>query len=93
MTAVADSNNGTTAVITSSQVENFIHDTIEPRENWFNRWFPFLKWSPSSPEKLKQAEEELLSCKLDILFSSNHNIHKSLYGLCFWASDPLTVVE
>ena len=26
---------------------------------------------------------------LDILFLSNHNIHKSLYGLCFWASDPL----
>ena len=26
---------------------------------------------------------------LDILFSSNHNIHKSLYCLCFWASDPL----
>ena len=26
---------------------------------------------------------------LDILFSSNHKIHKSLYGLCFWASDPL----
>ena len=24
---------------------------------------------------------------LDILFSSNHNIHKSLCGLCFWASD------
>ena len=22
-------------------------------------------------------------------FSSNHNIHKSLCGLCFWASDPL----
>ena len=28
---------------------------------------------------------------LDILFSSNHNIHKSLYGLCFWASD--TIIE
>ena len=27
--------------------------------------------------------------KLDILFSSNHNIHKSSCGLCFWASDPL----
>ena len=27
--------------------------------------------------------------KLDILFSSNHNIHKSSSGLCFWASDPL----
>ena len=26
---------------------------------------------------------------LDILFSSNPNIHKSSYGLCFWASDPL----
>ena len=26
---------------------------------------------------------------LDILFSSNRNIHKSLYRLCFWASDPL----
>ena len=27
--------------------------------------------------------------QLDILFSSNHNIHKSLYGLYFWASDSL----
>ena len=26
---------------------------------------------------------------LDILFSSNHNIHKSSHGLCFWASEPL----
>ena len=26
---------------------------------------------------------------LDILFSSNHNIHKSSCGLYFWASDPL----
>ena len=26
---------------------------------------------------------------LDILFLSNRNIHKSLRGLCFWASDPL----
>ena len=28
-------------------------------------------------------------CTLDILFTSNHNIHKNSYGLCFWASDPL----
>ena len=27
----------------------------------------------------------LLLCWLDILFSSNHNIHKSSCGLCFWA--------
>ena len=26
---------------------------------------------------------------LNILYSSNHNIHKSLPGLCFWASDSL----
>ena len=30
-----------------------------------------------------------LCASLDILFSSNHNIHKSSCGLCFWASDPL----
>ena len=27
--------------------------------------------------------------ELDILYSANHNIHKSSYGLCFWASDSL----
>ena len=26
---------------------------------------------------------------LDILFSSNHNIHKCSCELCFWASDPV----
>ena len=26
---------------------------------------------------------------LDILFSSNHNIHKKSFSLCFLASDPL----
>ena len=29
------------------------------------------------------------TCVLDILFSSNRNIHKSSCDLCFWASDPL----
>ena len=28
-------------------------------------------------------------CILDIFFSSNHKVHKSLCGLCFWALDPL----
>ena len=28
-------------------------------------------------------------CRLDIFFSSNRNIHKSLRGLCFLASEPL----
>ena len=31
---------------------------------------------------------EILNKPLDILFLSNHNIHKSLCGICFWASDP-----
>ena len=35
------------------------------------------------------VEEEWDEETVDILFSSNHNIHKSSYGLCFWASDPL----
>ena len=41
------------------------------------------------------AEEEAISFlledfalhTLDILFLSNHNIHTSSCGLCFWASD------
>ena len=28
-------------------------------------------------------------CEMDILFPSNHNIHKSTCGLCFMASVPL----
>lgn len=47
--------------LTSNQVEDLVHDTLEPKLGWFNRWFPFLQWSPSSPNDLKNAEEELLS--------------------------------
>ena len=39
-----------------------------------------------------KGENELLMVQdktLDILFSSNHNIHKSSSGHCFWTSDPL----
>ena len=36
----------------------------------------------------QKIECEILPA-LDILFPSNHNIHKSSHGLCFWASDPL----
>ena len=34
------------------------------------------------------SRHQWVAVQLDILFSSNHNIHKSSYGLCFWASDP-----
>ena len=37
----------------------------------------------------KLSMHGLIQSPLDILFSSNQNIHKSLYGLCFWASDTL----
>ena len=30
---------------------------------------------------------------LDVLFSSNHNVHKSLCGLCFWAPDALNMID
>ena len=42
--------------------------------------------SPNRREPIFLAEDD---DGLDILFSSNHNIHKSLCGLCFWVSDPL----
>ena len=37
--------------------------TLEPEQSWFYRWFPFLQWSPSSPQALMDAESELLSSK------------------------------
>ena len=37
------------------------------------------------PNNLEVIKESIL----DILFSSNHNIHKSSCGFYFWASDPL----
>ena len=35
-------------------------DDIEPKEGWFGRWFPALKWVRSSPSKLRDAEEEFI---------------------------------
>ena len=34
-------------------------------------------------------ELSLYLFNLDILFSSNHNVHKSSWDVCFWASDTL----
>ena len=48
-----------------------------------------------SNEKKKKNPRKTIICglqcigTLDIFFASNHNIHKSSCGLCFWASDPL----
>ena len=35
--------------------------------------------------------QSVFMASLDILFSSNHNIHKSSYGFCIRASDPLLI--
>ena len=35
-------------------------DVIEPKESWLRSWLPFLRWTPTSPYKLKEAEEKLL---------------------------------
>lgn len=34
---------------------------LEPKDSWFRRWFPYLRWVPSSAQELKNAEETLLS--------------------------------
>ena len=52
---------GQAPILSQSQVEEIVHDQIEPQPSWFHRWFPYLKWSPTSPEDLAKAEEELLS--------------------------------
>ena len=35
-------------------------ETVEPRKNWFQTWFPSLRWIPTSSNKLKDAEEKLI---------------------------------
>ena len=39
--------------------------------------------------KMKDLVNGKIHTTLDISFLSNHNIHNSSSGLCFWASDPL----
>jgi hypothetical protein len=48
-------------LLTAEQIEKLTHDSIEPRESWFHRWFPFMRWTPSSPDRLKEAEDTLMS--------------------------------
>jgi len=35
-------------------------DVLEPRESWLRSWIPYLRWTPTSPQKVKEAEENLL---------------------------------
>ena len=39
--------------------------------------------------KFNTLHNILYTYTIRYIFSSNHNIHKSSSGLCFWASDPL----
>ena len=35
-------------------------DCLEPKEGFLSYWIPFLRWTKSSPQQLKDAEEEFL---------------------------------
>ena len=59
--------------------EKFFSAKPRPLDSWLEHW----------SNVLQQYTVILLILLLDILFPSNHNIHKSSCGLCFWASDPL----
>ena len=50
----------------------------------------FTHMLPEANEALEESsiKNQGYVCTLDILFSSNHNIHKSSCRICFWASDP-----
>ena len=60
-------------------------ETLEPQLSWFHRWFPFLQWSPSSPQDLKIAEEELLSSKWFSTTAENTD-ESCLYIFCCYIS-------
>ena len=54
---------------------------------------PQIAHAPKRNHGLSTAEKKVCVKTLEklnnITISSNHNIHKNLCGLCFWASDPL----
>ena len=70
---------------------------IEEENDWAQNILALILESHSSllpcpSAKCRALKNEMdlkYMCAVDILFSSNHNIHKSLYDLCSWASDPL----
>lgn len=35
-------------------------EAVEPKENWFQTWFPFLRWIPTSSTKLRDAEKRFI---------------------------------
>lgn len=69
--------------------------TMEPEQSWFHRWFPFLQWSPSSPQALMDAESELLSSKFTYtspipkIISVKNAIAKVVCGIFFLAKRKL----
>ena len=61
------------------------------KKKWSKEIDPITFSSRILRQKIQSAwEPDLFWITQDILFLSNHNIHKnSVVGLCFWASDPL----
>lgn len=48
----------------------------EKLASWFRSWFPYLRWVPTSPVLLKEAEENILECKF--LCLSNSSTYKNV---------------
>ena len=41
--------------------ETGLSTVLEPRLGWLQSWLPWLRWTPTSPLELEQAEEKLLA--------------------------------
>ena len=41
--------------------ETGVTTVLEPRLGWLQSWLPWLRWTPTSPQELEQAEERLLA--------------------------------
>ena len=71
-----------------------IHQAAALLQQYVVRWllqntFIYEVFTPQGTLPLVYYDVEILT--LDILFSSNHNIHKSSCGLRYWASNPLII--
>jgi len=42
------------------QVSPTLSNSLEPKSNWLQTWLPWLRWTPTSANELKDAEEALL---------------------------------
>ena len=72
---------------------NFKNFLLEDDQHTIVSFLAEIDLQLASCDELLRPSRSSLCCDVYTLrynFSSNHNIHKSFYGLCFCASDPLS---